>query len=385
MHRYLNKKYGKLVITYIITKSKNYYILDTSLASSILKDSPILFEAGIMKKEFFNKFMPNNLGISNCKQQKCPWKKRRIFNEQVLGTKKHNSFFSCISNIISKNLQEAPKNINDFKKLSFKIAAETIFGSNEDYYCNLLMNYINKLNTVDNIKDTKFYQKYQNIIHQGYINSNPCSLLFLSKIHMNDNIKIIDDQIPHWFGPLIFIFSFLIPILLCIVINNKKIYQKILAEINSEFDIYSNQTYLHFCVIEHIRLFNTININIQRTVSKDLDYQGIKFKKGDQIFILFSSLLRNSKQFPNPDQFIPERWIGVPVTKQDIVFGIGPQQCPSVKITPIYYKAAIYHILKKFNYIDVKPYLVSKDLYFINPYDIEFYLSLREKNNGKQI
>ena len=57
MHRELNKKYGKLVNTYIITNTNNYYILDTELSKTILIDSPNLFDAGIIKADFFNKFM----------------------------------------------------------------------------------------------------------------------------------------------------------------------------------------------------------------------------------------------------------------------------------------------------------------------------------------
>ena len=37
---------------------------------------------------------------------------------------------------------------------------------------------------------------------------------------INDDIKVIDDQIPHWFGPFIFIISFLIPNLMCIILNS---------------------------------------------------------------------------------------------------------------------------------------------------------------------
>ena len=100
-----------------------------------------------------------------------------------------------------------------------------------------------------------------------------------------------------------------LPNLLCIILNFEDIYEKLLSEINyKEFDIHNKNTFLHYCVIEHIRLFNTININIQRTVKHDMIYNGIKFKENDQIFILFSSILRNKEEFHNPDYFIPERW-----------------------------------------------------------------------------
>ena len=119
-------------------------------------------------------------------------------------------------------------------------------------------------------------------------------------MYKNDDLNIIDNQIPHWFGPFIFIISFLIPNLMCIILNSDNIYNKIMNEINDEhFFIFSKESYLHYCVIEHIRLFNTININMQRTVKKNMSIEDVKFTKGDQIFILFSSILRDENAFKN--------------------------------------------------------------------------------------
>ena len=54
------------------------------------------------------------------------------------------------------------------------------------------------------------------------------------------------------------------------------------------------------------------------------------------------------------------------------MFGIGPQQCPSKRISPIFYKAVIYHLLTNYKYKSTKPILKSNKLYFINPYKISF-------------
>lgn len=146
-----------------------------------------------------------------------------------------------------------------------------------------------------------------------------------------------------------------------------------MEEINDEnHNIYAKDTYLQYCVIEHIRLFNPININIQRTVEQDMNYDNVEFKKGDQLFILFSSILRNGAEFYKPDYFIPDRWESKSIESQDIVFGIGPQQCPSKQITPIFYKSILYHLLKTYNYKNVSPKLENNNLYFINPYEIKF-------------
>ena len=353
MHRYLNKKYGKIIVTYIITKSKNYYILDTTLAKKILNDSPKLFNAGQIKENFFKKFMPYNVGISKCTTNKdCPWKKRRIFNENVLGTDQNVPFFSCIQHIIIKHIKKPLLNISDFKKASFDIVSEIIYGFDNKV---ILKEFINKINSGLNITTTNFYDIYIKQLHSSYNTSSKCSLLYYANMYKNDNLKIIDNQIPHWFGPFIFIISFLIPNLLCIILNSNHIYNKLITEIkNEKFSIFSKKSYLHYCVIEHIRLFNTININIQRTVKKNMEYNGIYFTEGDQVFILFSSILRDKREFKNPDQFIPERWKERKITEQNIVFGIGPQHCPSKQITPIFYKAIIYHLLKTYKYKDKK-------------------------------
>ena len=171
----------------------------------------------------------------------------------------------------------------------------------------------------------------------------------------------------------IIICSYLIPNLLCIIINFKDIYEKILNEINNNnFDLLSTNTFLHNCIIEHIRLFNTVNINIQRSVKDDMIYNDIEFKKNDQIFILLSSIMRDENNFHDPDYFIPERWYDKTEEEKNIVFGIGPQQCPSKRITPLYYKYIIYYLLKKYNYNTAYPIIKSKHLYFINPYNISF-------------
>ena len=369
MHRKLNKKYGKFVITYIVN-SKNYYILDSDLSKQILTDSPNLFDAGNIKDDFFKSFMPNNLGISKCNTSKCPWKNRRQFNENVLSTNKNNNFLNCIPSIVNKNINSPLLNIDDFKNVSYNIISQSIYG---DINHNEILKKFTEEVESENIMSTDFYKEYKKDLHNSYNNSPSCSLLYYANVYKNDTMNIIDDQIPHWFGPFIFIINYLIPNLLCIIINFKDIHQRILSEINNKnFNVFENNTYLHYCVIEHIRLFNTININIQRTIKEDMVYNNINFKKGEQIFILFSSILRNQKEFYRSDDFIPERWETKSVIEQDIVFGVGPQQCPSKNITPIYYKSIIYHLLKTFKYDSVYPTLYSKQLYFINPYDINF-------------
>lgn len=387
-YRRLSRKYGPYVKTYIITNDYNYFILEPELAKKILNDSPVLFSAGKVKEDFFNKIMPNNVGIAKChdpkvveniydnqeyNESKCPWRKMRIFNENVLGTKEDNHFFKCIDKIVGQNIKKQLLSIDDFKEASNNIVCQSLFGSNGDNTCVFERIHYEFVNNKDVLK-TDFYQEYKNLLHQSYQNAPKCSLNYLVDIYQNDNYNIIDDQIPHWTGPFRFIISYLVPNLLSIILSFQDIHNNLINEFsNKNFDINSKTSYLHYCVIEHIRMFNTININMQRTANKDMSYHGMNLKSGDQIFILFSSLLRNPDDFFDPDTFNPDRWSTKDIESQNMVFGIGPQKCPSINITPLYYKIIIHRLLTNFTYKNVVPKLKSKKIKYINSYDIKFH------------
>ena len=371
-HRKMEAKYGKMVATYV-GLDRNYYILDVDLAKSILNDSPKLFSSGNIKENIFKKFMPLNLGIAKClSNKKCPWQKLRNFNENALGTNYHNDFFFCIEDIVKTSINKAPLNVDDFKALAFDITNKSIFGNIKNQHH--LKIFLENFNKSDNVKSLPFYQEYQKDLHKSYQQGGLCSLAHYARLY-NETLTQdeLDDQIPHWFGPFLFMISYLIPGLLCLILNIDSVYNKLINEINDPgFNLYTKDSYLHYCVIEHLRLFNTININIQRTVNQNMKYKDINFKKGDQLFILHSSILRNSRQFPNPDSFIPERWNNSQTHQQDIVFGTGPQICVSKNITPVYYKIIIYYLLKTFKYdpSNVLPKVSQHELYAINPFKI---------------
>jgi len=99
--------------------------------------------------------------------------------------------------------------------------------------------------------------------------------------------------------------------------------------------------------------------------------KNLVLKKGDQIFILFSSVLRDNKLFNNPNKFIPSRWSNKNLDKS-IVFGIGNQKCISVNYTPIIYKSIVIKFLSNYNGVN-KKINISKDLYLINPFKLKFY------------
>ena len=372
-YRKLNRKYGKWSYGEILTNTRNILVFCPDLSEKILEDSPFFFDAGLTKRNFFLKIMPNNLGISKCDigQKTCPWKKRRVFNEKSLGFDEMTPFFKDIVDIVNNNFNNVPRNPNEWKLLSQTITSFIMTGDNKQETINYLdkfiyLGYKGKLTP-------EFKKEFYNYMDKCAKECGDNNLLHYSKIFKNDKMEIIHDQLPHWFAPFCFMINFLIPNLLCILLNFKEIKNRIIKEINCDkFNIFSKKTYLHYCVIEHIRLFNTNNINIQRTCKTDMTYNGLKMKKGDQIFLLLSNILRNKNKFNKPDDYIPNRWEQLCPTKQNIVFGVGPQKCPSMNISPILYKAIIVKVFKTFKNIECKyPILKNRTLFFINPYDIK--------------
>lgn len=361
LHKKLSKKIKILKFPII----NYYYICNNNLIRKIFALSPHYFGPGNGKKKLFNLFMKNNVGISEGNL----WELRREFNEKSLDTKAYNKLsFKIFDNINKINFN--PSNYNQFNSYSWIITNKLIF----DNYNMIdeLKKYSKLVIAGKDLYKCPFMNFYKNKINNIYNNINSTSILNNFKI--NNNNKEIDyiDQIPHCFGPFNFIITNFIPSLLCIILNFDNIKNKILKEINNiNFNIYSKSTYLHFCIIEHIRMYNTISINADRTVLEDIEIDGIKFKKGQNLILLNTALLFDEEIYDEPNKYNPDRWKNKTINEQNEVFGHGKQQCPSINITPLIYKSIIINLLKK-NIKLVEPKIKYEDCDKLLPFDIKF-------------
>tara|TARA_B110000208_G_scaffold16130_1_gene19294 strand:+ start:6174 stop:7385 length:1212 start_codon:yes stop_codon:yes gene_type:complete len=371
IHNKLRKKYGSYINIYIITLGRTKYILDTKLIRKIFNISPEtkLLTAGLGKQQFGNSFMKNNVAGVTGKN----WKIKREFNEKSFDTKYYDKLSYNIINIINKNI-DYPKNIAEFKNFAYTLCNNLIYG-NKDSSLNLIKDFRkNYINTGKNIYKCPFFNKYKNLSKNIKIDDTNILKNF-RKFNFDDKKIDLIDQIPHCIVPFIIMFSFLLPSLLIIIYNFKNIKNKILYEINNNVNIYSKHTYLHYFVIEHIRMFNPINLaGADRLVLQDFEIDGIKFKKGDNLFTTFTPIRFDSNIYNNPNLFIPERWKNKTIDEQNEVFGIGPQQCPSVNISPLIYKCLIIKFLKNKTYKLIRPIILYNNIIKINPYDINFLI-----------
>ena len=342
-----------------------YYICDNNVIRKIFELTPHIFGPGIGKLDLFNKFMKNNVGVSHDKL----WELRRDFNEKSLDTNAFNKLsYKIFDNINQINFY--PTNYNEFNSYSWIIANKLIF--NNFNIINKIKKFADITSQEKNIYKCPFMKIYKNKISSIYDKINETSILNNFKIFNNNKDIDYIDQIPHCFGPFNFMINNFIPILLCIILNFNEIKNKILEEINKyNFNIYSTSTYLHFCVIEHIRMYNTISVNADRTVLEDIEIYGIKFKKGQNLLLLNTALLYDEEIYKEPNKYNPDRWINKTIDEQDEVFGHGKQQCPSKNITPLIYKSIIINLLKK-NIKLVEPKIKYEDCDKLLPFDIKF-------------
>ena len=152
--------------------------------------------------------------------------------------------------------------------------------------------------------------------------------------------------------------------------NHPEIQQKIfdeLIEIESQTDDIVEQlqkmTYTNAVINESMRLFPPAWITDRQNVVDDtlLSYH---IKKETLIGISFYELHRNPKYWKNPDEFIPERFLGEQkkISMQYFYpFGAGPRMCIGTGFAIYEMSLTFFKIIKKYK---IKP--VSKDIQF-NP------------------
>lgn len=320
-------------------------ITDIGLTGEILADSPRTFGAGELKKQFFQPFMPKNVGISNWGE----WSKRRHYNEKLLGTPptgvKH-----CPARILgSKNPTEDSKNIlftpdvpRNFKQFSHRgkrITFKIVFGkegSEKDIsqIFDLLAdaNSLNVLWGVNPLGRDRVHQFRQLVF--SHLGKEYLDLLV--------NKEEIISQIPHFLFPLAGLYAVALPRMLLILGNHPHILEKLQ---NGASDYYWRSLFL-----ELFRLNNPVNSTF-RTVNRDAKLDGVHFRKGDQLVIFNNPVMRDPQLFKEPDEFIPERWNErMEWDIRFLSFNTGPQRCPGKELSLLLLTSALREYLKRVNY-----------------------------------
>ncbi|KAL5280275.1 hypothetical protein ACFFRR_004321 [Megaselia abdita] len=108
--------------------------------------------------------------------------------------------------------------------------------------------------------------------------------------------------------------------------------------------------YLKACIKESIRIYPA-GAGTARRTNQDLEIDGYKIPKGVDFIINSEAVMKDAKYFPDPEKFIPERWLnecdkGHPFAY--LPFGYGPRMCIAKKITDFILEIGLIEILRNF-------------------------------------
>lgn len=376
-----------------LMSDKIHTVTNFKFIKYIIDNSPFIFSPGKAKIKFFKTFMKKNVGVSKGKD----WERRRALNDKVLNTDKLHMYAEKFNSDIKtyfklwKNKKEI--NFNDLTEFGKYMVSKVIFNKSKikteifdmfkksNNFSVLLKN-----NTKIDIKD-----KYENSIRKYIDNPVNNSLIELC-LKFSDNKDEILHQIPHFIFPIFGLFAATIPRCILMLVNNKKIFNKLIKEINNidsnseniSKKIYNNKL-LRNCILETLRLNNPV-ITMLRTLEKDITFKNDKnkvfnFKKGEQFLILTNPILRDKDNFKNPNKYNPNRFNNkVENSNYYLSFNQGKQRCPGKELALYLTQSFIFNFIKYFNIKSaeqIKSYKIDSNNIpqIINPCKIKFELN----------
>ena len=106
-----------------------------------------------------------------------------------------------------------------------------------------------------------------------------------------------------------------------------------------------------------------------RECTKECVIEGLKIPKGCIVTVPVYSIYRDPNIYPNPEQFVPERFTAEAKKARDpylyLPFGTGPRNCIGMRFAQMEIKLVLVRLLKKFTFLvtsetQIPPPLKSK-------------------------
>lgn len=368
------KKQGRFVKLPLF--GTNFYLLtELNDIQELLELSPDPFGPGIFKKQFFDSFMPQNVGISTNPD----WKYKRELNDKVLQTNMQHKYSDTFFSSINETFQTyRPRNFTQFIEVTRKITSKLLFGTyeyNDIVYkvfkqADSFMSAVFNVNTV-NKDDLEAYNTY---LRYELENPKPNTLLFIAnKHHSKLPIDTVVQQIPHWIFPIAGLFAVHLPRLLVILANHPEHLDYVKQSIKEKTYFHSD-SYVRKCILELFRLNNAVNSTF-RGLTGPFQFQNSEtvFTKDTQFVFFNNSVLRDLFELPN--EFHPMRWTTEMETSfRALMFNQGNQNCPGKELTISLLTMGLV------SYLEMNDFRIHTNIqlnqsfipYILNPCTIEF-------------
>ena len=162
----------------------------------------------------------------------------------------------------------------------------------------------------------------------------------------------------------------------------QKVFQEIIQIESSTKDLVEQlqkMTYLNAVLNESMRLYPPAWITDRQNVEDDSLGQ-FYIKKGTLIGVSFYELHRNPKYWENPNEFIPERFLGEQKKKSMqyfYPFGAGPRMCIGAGFAIYEMCLTLSHIIKKYEIKSTKTEIQFNPLITLKPVGVEVLFSKR--------
>lgn len=108
-------------------------------------------------------------------------------------------------------------------------------------------------------------------------------------------------------------------------------------------------------VIDESLRLNPPVTRFDRVANKDIEFEGLKVKKGQVFVVPIYPLHHDPEIFPEPEKFIPERFSDENKKTRDnsafLPFGIGPRNCIGMRFAMVEMKLLLASILIKYRLV----------------------------------
>ncbi|XP_030755191.1 cytochrome P450 4C1-like isoform X2 [Sitophilus oryzae] len=160
----------------------------------------------------------------------------------------------------------------------------------------------------------------------------------------------------------------------------EKVFEEIVTNIGRdepiEVDHLTKLKYTERVIFECMRLLPSVT-EVSRYISKDIKIGDKTFPKGTNISIYILGVHRNSKYWPNPDKFDPDRFLPEEIAKRPpyayILFSAGPRNCIGKMFATMSIKVVVANVIRNFR--------VSSKYRSIDEMEMRCYMTMRTKHD----
>ncbi|XP_005093691.1 cytochrome P450 3A29 [Aplysia californica] len=142
--------------------------------------------------------------------------------------------------------------------------------------------------------------------------------------------------------------------------------EKVMNELNEHIAEMAEPTYedcqklkyIEALINETLRCYPPVHL-LSRNVDSEVKIGSFTIPSNGGVLIPIANIMKDPEHFPDPDNFMPERFLNDDKQAANIIsflpFGFGPRQCIGLRLAMLELKMAVVHMLKHVEVVDSEP------------------------------